>query len=100
MKESLESFKESLKSEITAWIDKTENVLDNAENGLNEKAEKVRKETEIFITNCEENKKDVERRYKSFFGRWKVFDYLIMADLLIMPIIIGFIAYKVFIVWG
>lgn len=81
-------------------IDNAKRVLLAAEKNLNQKAEQVREETEKFITNCEENKKSVEERYNSFFERWKIFDYLIIADLLIMPIIIGFIAYKVFIVWG
>lgn len=81
-------------------IDNAKKVLLDTEKSLSQKAEQVREETEKFITNCEENKKKVEMRYNSFFDRWKIFDYLIIVDLLIMPIIIGFIAYKVFIVWG
>lgn len=81
-------------------IDNAKKVLLTTEKSLNQKAEQVRGEAEKFVINCEENKKKVEQRYNSFFKRWKILDYLIIADLLIMPIIIGFIAYKVFIVWG
>jgi hypothetical protein len=85
---------------MTAITDKAKKVLDITEKKLNDKAEKVREETEKFITNCDEKKKEVEKRYNSFFHRWKWLDCIIIADLLIMPIVTAIIAYKVFIVWG
>lgn len=68
--------------------------------GLNRSMQNIKEQSEKFIIDCEEKKKQTEKRYNSFFERWKWLDYLIIADLLIMPIIIGIIAYKVFIVWG
>ncbi|MBD7913476.1 hypothetical protein [Clostridium cibarium] len=77
-------------------IDKANKVLETTEKGLNQKADKVREETEKFISDCEENKKRTNDRYKSFFDRWKWLDFLIIADLLVMPIIMMILAYKVF----
>jgi hypothetical protein len=77
-------------------VDNAKKVLDITEKRINEKAEKVREETEKFIANCEENKESVNRRYKSFFDRWKWLDFIIIADLLIMPILVLILAYKVF----
>ena len=85
-------------------IDKANEVIKSTEKslniGLNKGMQGIKEESEKFIIDCEEKKKQTERRYKSFFERWKWLDYLNIADLLIMPIIIGIIAYKVFIVWG
>lgn len=77
-------------------VDKANKVLQSTEKGLNQKADKVREETEKFISDCEENKKRINQRYKSFFDRWKWLDFVIMIDLLVMPIIMIILAYKVF----
>ena len=104
MKETLTEFTDQQKAEISGVIDKANEVIKTTENslniGLNRGMQSIKEESEKFIIDCEEKKKQTERRYNSFFERWKWLDYLIIADLLIMPIIIGFIAYKVFIVWG
>ena len=102
MKETLTEFTDQQKVEISGLIDKANEVIKSTEKslniGLNKGMQSIKEESEKFIIDCEEKKKQTERRYNSFFERWKWLDYLIIADLLIMPIIIGFIAYKVFIV--
>lgn len=81
-------------------ICKANEILEDTKKTLGDTIRSVEEHGKKFVVDCEEKKKQVASRYESFFARWKWLDYLVIADLLIMPIIIGFLVYKVFIVWG
>lgn len=49
-----------------------------------------------YIRDVENLKKDAKKRFESFYGRKKIMDYLIIADLTIVPIILVILTYFMF----
>lgn len=96
MKETLDNFTSSQKAGMLDMIDKANHVLDITDKGLKEKIEKFKEETDSFISNCEEGKKKIDKRYRSFFHNRKIIDFIIIIDLIIIPILAGGLAYRFF----
>jgi len=63
---------------------------------LTSKLDGVATETKEYINSLENLKEDSKNRFKSFFDRWKVIDYLVLANLTIVPILLLVLSYMVF----
>ena len=63
---------------------------------LTSKLDGVATETKEYINSLENLKEDSKNRFKSFFDRWKIIDYLVLANLTIVPILLLVLSYMVF----
>ena len=87
----------ALETEITSLKDSNRNLL----NSLREDLIKVLKDgfhsagkaSKEYIRDLESMKKDSANRFKTFFKRWEILDYIIVVDLIITPILFVIVLY-------
>lgn len=95
MEDNLTKFANIHRTEIMTIVDEANNILSATKTSLNQGLEgylkKINDENEDFLSKCEERK-------RKLFRKWTIIDYLILADLLIIPIATAILVYKVFFV--
>lgn len=95
MEDTLKKFSNIQRVKIMTILDNANSILSVTKTSLNQGLDgylkKINDENEDFLSKCEERK-------RKLFKQWTIIDYLILADLLIIPIATAILVYKVFFV--
>lgn len=79
---------------------KTQNSVSSMESKLNSlltsKLTSVGTETEKYVLSIGEMQKDAQKRFESFYGRKKTLDYIVIANLTIVPVLVLILTYVTF----
>ena len=89
-----------MSKEVGTLSDSNKELLNGVRRDINSlltsKLDGVATETKEYINSLETLKEDSKNRFKSFFDRWKIIDYLVLANLTIVPILLLVLSYMVF----
>ncbi len=97
---SLLSLSKELRKEISSLNDSAQYLVKNTSSDLNKvlisKLDDLSTKSAEYIAEVETLKVDAKKRFESFYGRKRWIDYLIIANLTLIPLVLTFMVYWTF----